>query len=341
MDRVIDLRSDTVTKPTPEMYAALAKAELGDDVMEDDPTVHALEALAAEKVGKEASLLVPTGTMGNLTAVTVHTQPRQEVIVEAKSHAYNFEVGGMSAVAGILPRPILGDKGFIPPAAVEQCVRPANVHVPPVTLLCLENTHNFHGGCCLTPDQMRAMYAAAKKHGLNVHLDGARIFNAAVAQGLDARNLTRHCDSVQFCLSKGLSSPIGSVLAGPKDFIKEARRVRKMLGGGMRQAGILAACGIVSLTSMVDRLAEDHANCRWIAERLAELASVEIDLDSVQTNLLFFRIHSSATDAVQRLKQGGVLASAMGPKEIRFAFHKDVSRRDTERAWEIVRRELA
>lgn len=340
MNGVIDLRSDTVTRPTPEMYRAMAEAELGDDVFGDDPTAIKLEALAAEKVGKEAALLVASGTMGNLTAVKTHTKAGHEVLVEARSHVYNYEAGGMSAVAGVLPRPVASERGYIHPDTIAGSVRPSNVHFARLSLLCIENTHNFHGGCYLSPAQMATMFTSAKDHGLNVHLDGARIFNAAVAQGIDVRQLTQQCDSVQFCLSKGLSSPIGSVLAGPADFITEARRVRKMLGGGMRQAGIIAACGIVSLNSMIDRLAEDHANCKWMAARLSELKAVDVDLDLVQTNLLFFNISGSAPEAVQRWKARGLLASAPGPRQIRLAFHKDVSRDATAAAWEILREDL-
>jgi len=340
--RMIDLRSDTVTKPTPEMYKAMAEAELGDDVFGDDPVTIQLEELAAEKVGKEAALLVPSGTMGNLTAVKVHTRPPQEIIVEEKSHIYNFEVGGIATIAGALPRPVKSYRGFIAPETIESAVRDgSNVHQPPTVLLCLENTHNFHGGVYLTPQQMATMYETAKRHGLKVHLDGARIFNAAVAQGIEVKEMTRYCDSMQFCLSKGLCSPIGSLVVGTKDFIAEARRVRKMLGGGMRQAGIIAACGLVSLTRMIDRLAEDHANCRWMAEHLAELPGVELDLETVQTNLLFFRAPRPAAELISEWRSEGVLATRVGPRDIRLAFHKDVSRADTERAWEIIRKSLS
>ncbi|NCO35955.1 MAG: hypothetical protein AUJ92_15165 [Armatimonadetes bacterium CG2_30_59_28] len=335
---MIDLRSDTVTKPTPDMYKAIAEAELGDDVFGDDPVTIRLEELAAEKVGKEAAMLVPSGTMGNLTAVKVHTRAPQEIIVEEKSHVYNYEVGGMSAVAGVLPRPVKSNKGHIASETIQAAIRDAaNVHYAPTSLLCVENTHNFHGGVYLTPTQMSEMYATAKARGLNVHLDGARIFNAAVAQGINVREMTRYCDSVQFCLSKGLASPIGSLVAGPRGFITEARRVRKMLGGGMRQAGIVAACGVVSLTRMVDRLAEDHANCRWMAERLVECSGVTLDMATVQTNLLFFRTAQPAAELITLWRSGGVLATPVGAQEIRFAFHKDVSRANTERVWEVVR----
>ena len=329
MYKVIDLRSDTVTKPTEEMYRAMAEAELGDDVAQDDPTVNRLEELAAEKIGKEAALFVASGTMGNLCAITTHTRPRESMICEATSHTYEHEVGGAAALAGVTTRVVFGEAGYMGPAEIQQEIHdPDDVHVAPASLLCIENTHNAAGGVCLSPDQMRTMAATARQHGLKVHTDGARIFNSAIAQGVAAAELVSEVDSVMFCLSKGLSSPVGSMLAGPGDFIGEARRVRKMLGGGMRQAGILAACGIVSLTKMVDRLAEDHANARLLAEGLAELPRIEIDLDAVQTNLVFFRPPGDPEAFLQQCQAEGVLGVQFPDGRVRLSLHREISTED-------------
>jgi threonine aldolase len=333
MDKVLNLRSDTVTKPTEEMYRAMAEAELGDDVSRDDPTVNRLEELAAEKIGKEAALFVASGTMGNLCAIVTHTHPRESLLCESRSHTYEHEVGGAAALGGLLCRTIWGERGFMAPEAIRQEIHdPEDVHVAPATLLCIENTHNAAGGVCLSAEQMKTMADTAHAHGLKVHTDGARIFNSAVAQGVPAADLVAESDSVMFCLSKGLSSPVGSLLTGRADFIKEARRVRKMVGGGMRQAGILAACGIVSLTKMVDRLAEDHANARLLAEGLAELPGVEIDLGTVQTNLVFFRPPGDPDDFLQRCAEVGVLGVRFPNGEVRLSLHRHVAADDVKEA---------
>ena len=326
---IIDLRSDTVTRPTPEMRRAMAEAEVGDDVFGDDPTVNELERRAAELMGKEAAVLVASGTMGNITALLSHTQRGDEVIVGSEAHILLAEVGGTGALAGAVLRPLPNDaRGRLDPAAVEGIIRPQNVHFQRTALVCLENTHNRCGGAVLTVEDTETIAEVAHRHGVAVHLDGARIFNAAVALGIAARELSAPADSVTFCLSKGLSAPVGSLLCGSQDFIDRARRNRKMLGGGMRQAGILAAAGLVALDSMIDRLAEDHENAAVLARGLAELPGIEIDPNVVQTNLVFFRlIDEPAQSFSQRLKEAGILAGASGPRSIRMVTHHGIERR--------------
>ncbi len=264
--KVIDLRSDTVTHPTPEMRQAIFEAEVGDDVYREDPTVNRLETIAAKRMGKEAALFTTSGTQSNITAVLTHTRHGNEVILGNEAHIFWYEVGGAAALGGVVMRTLPNDScGRLNPNDVEQAIRDKNIHYPETTLLCLENTHNRCGGAVLTPDYTNEICELAHAHGLKVHLDGARIFNAAIAIGVPACVLTENVDSVSFCLSKGLSAPVGSLLCGSNDFIERARKFRKMLGGGMRQAGIIAAAGIVAIETMVDRLAEDHANARRLA----------------------------------------------------------------------------
>lgn len=338
--RYIDLRSDTVTKPTQEMREAMFAAEIGDDVYGEDPTVRRLEELAAEMVGKEAALFVVSGTMGNQVAILAHTSPGDEVILEAESHIYYYEVGAMAALSGVQARPVKGFRGAMDPDAVEEAIREENIHYPRTSLIALENTHNRAGGTVLPLDNMAAIADVARRHGLRVHLDGARVFNAAVALGVDVREITKHVDTVQFCLSKGLGAPVGSILAGPREFIDRARKKRKMVGGGMRQAGIIAAAGIVALTKMVDRLAEDHANARILAEGLAGIDGISVDLDTVQTNIVVMDTKGlgvTAGEFVARLKERGVLASGFGRTRVRFVTHKDVSREDVLAALDVVK----
>lgn len=326
---IIDLRSDTVTQPTPEMRRAMADAPVGDDVFGDDPTINELERRAAELMGKDAAVFVASGTMGNITALLTHTQRGDEVIVGSEAHILLAEVGGTGALAGAVLRPLPNDaRGRLDPAAVESTIRPQNVHFPRTALVCLENTHNRCGGAALTVQDTESIAEVARRHGAAVHLDGARIFNAAVALGVSARELAAPADSVTFCLSKGLSAPVGSLLCGSHDFIDRARRNRKMLGGGMRQAGILAAAGLVALDSMIDRLAEDHENAAVLARGLAELPGIEIDPDVVQSNLVFFRFDDEpAATFSQRLKDAGILAGASGPRSIRMVTHYGIERR--------------
>jgi len=343
--KVIDLRSDTVTRPTEEMRRAMATAEVGDDVYGEDPTVNRLEELAAEKVGKEAALFVPSGTMGNQVAIMTHANRGDEVIVEAESHVFIYEVGGIAALTGAQPRQLKGKNGIPDPADIRSAIRDENIHFPTTRLLCLENTHNRAGGTVISPEKMGELAEAARERGVSIHLDGARIFNAAVALGVDVKELVRDADSVMFCLSKGLGAPVGSILAGTREFIKRARKNRKIMGGGMRQAGILAAAGIVALEKMVDRLAEDHANARLLAEGIAELKGIKIDLDTVQTNIIILEVDKktagmSAKELTTRLFENGIKANAYGEK-IRLVTHKDISRQDIQTTlsvmWKILR----
>ena len=337
---VIDLRSDTVTEPTEEMREAMARARVGDDVLGEDPTVKDLEALAAEMLGKERGLFVPSGTMANLVAVMTHTQRGDEVLVEAEAHTYYYEVGSISAVAGVIPRPIPGRFGYIAPEQVRDAVRPPNVHFPIPRLLCLENTHNRAGGMPFSPEDMDAVCVAARELGLAVHVDGARIFNAAVALGVPASQLVRSADSVMFCVSKGLSAPVGSVLLGRAAFIERARRFRKMVGGGMRQAGVIAAAGIVALRTMVTRLATDHANARRLAEGMTRMPTLAVDLSRVRTNMVLVTVSGPMTAAgvTERLKQEGILALSTGPSTIRMVTHRHITANDVDIALEAIRR---
>ncbi len=340
MHDIVDLRSDTMTLPTPEMREAMARAEVGDDVWGEDPTVQRLEATAAARLGKEAGLLVTSGTMGNLVSVVAHTQSGQEVMLDLDSHIYNNEVAGGTVVGHLQMRPVKTERGFLTPDQVQEALRPANIHVPPTGLVCLENTHNRHGGTCCAPAEIAAVAAVAHAAGVPVHVDGARLFNAAVALKRDPREFAAPVDSVTFCLSKGLGAPVGSVVCGSAAFVERARRVRKMVGGGMRQAGILAAAGLVALERMVDRLADDHANARTLAEALASLPSLAVDLASVQTNIVIVRMdrgdRARSTAATAELVSGcaarKVKVHAMGPTAIRCVTHKDVDAEDIRRA---------
>lgn len=318
---------------------AMYRAEVGDDVYGDDPTVNRLEELAAEMTGKEAALFVTSGTQGNLVALLTHCERGDEIVLEKTSHIYLYEVGGLAALGGLMTRTIVGEMGYIKPEDVAANVRPDNIHMPKTTLLCIENTHNTAGGTVISPAQERALRRVADEHNLKIHLDGARIFNAAVALQCDVKELAEPADSVQFCLSKGLAAPIGSLLVGSHEFIARARRVRKMLGGGMRQAGVVAAAGIVALETMVDRLAEDHDNARLMAEQLAEIPGISLDLDRVQTNIIYFNLSPekmTAAELVEEMKQRSVLANAMGEYQVRLVTHVDVSRTDCEQAVKVI-----
>jgi threonine aldolase len=332
----IDLRSDTVTLPTPAMREAMYRAELGDDVFGEDPTVNRLQEMGAERMGKQAALFVASGTMANLVALLAHCRRGDEVILGDVSHTFLYEAGGSAVLGGIHPRtiPNLPD-GSLDPAAVEGAIRADDVHFPRSHLVCLENTHNRCGGAVLTPPQIKAVADVAHRHGMVVHLDGARIFNAAVALKIDARELTREVDSVAFCLSKGLSAPVGSLLCGTSDFIREARRWRKIVGGGMRQAGVLAAAGIVALEQMVDRLADDHANARRLAEGLAAMPGIAIDPKRVPTNIAIFELMTdklTPPQLVDELHQVGVKMLAIGGRRLRAVTHYGIEREDIETA---------
>lgn len=335
--KIIDLRSDTITLPTDEMRRAMYDAELGDDVFGDDPTVKRLEALAARMLGKEAALFVPSGTMSNLVAILTHTRPGDEIIVGSESHIFWYEVGGASTLGGVVLRTVPNEADArLDPAAVAQAIRPENIHFPHTTLLCLENTHNRCGGAALTVEYTAAIAELAHGHGLMVHLDGARIFNAAVALGVPAEKLTAPVDSVGFCISKGLSAPVGSLLCGTGDFISRARKWRKMLGGGMRQVGVIAAAGIVALQTMVDRLAEDHTTARRLADGLAGIPGMGINPAEIQTNIVIFESPEtmSGPEFIQRLSEQGVKVINRGGRTVRAVTNRMVSTADIAEALE-------
>jgi len=325
----IDLRSDTVTKPTPEMREAMAEAEVGDDVYGDDPTVNRLEALAAEKLGKESALFVPSGTMGNLLALLVHCQRGDEVIVGNQSHIYLNEAGGMSALGGIQPCPIQNQRdGTLALDDVLASIRTEDVHHPITRLICLENTQNICGGVPLTSDYTRQVSELAQHNGLFLHIDGARIFNAAVAQNVPVRDLVEPADSVMFCLSKGLASPIGSMLVGTRKFIGRARHLRKMLGGGMRQVGILAAAGIISLEQMVMRLADDHARARKLADGLRQTHGIVVDDSSPYSNMVYLNLSDdvpfNSQQIGEKMKRLGILLDAENARRFRLVTHYQI-----------------
>jgi len=325
----IDLRSDTVTVPTEAMRAAMAAAEVGDDVYGEDPTVNRLEAAAAARFGKEAGLFVPSGTMGNQAALLAHTGRGDEVILEEGSHIVNYEVAGMAVMGALMPRTLRGRHGILDPEQVRAAIRPPNIHTPRTALIAVESTHNRGGGTYYPLDVLAEIGRIGREHGVPVHLDGARIFNASVASGVPVADFAAHAESVQFCFSKALAAPVGSMLVATRPVIQRARKYRKMLGGGMRQAGILAAAALVALETMVDRLAEDHAHARLLAEGLAELPGIEIDLKRVQTNIVIFAVRSPRADAAafaRGMAGRGVLVHQISPDSIRLVTHKDVSR---------------
>ena len=332
--RVIDLRSDTVTHPTPAMREAMAQAVVGDDVFGEDPTVQRLEAMAAELMGKEAALFVASGTMGNLTCLLAHCQRGDEAIVGSEAHVLHYEVGGAAGLGGIQLRPVPNDaRGLLDIEAVEATMRGQNIHFPRTALVCLENTHNRCGGGVITPEETAEVVELARRYGAAVHLDGARIFNAAVALGVPAAQLAAEVDSVTFCLSKGLAAPVGSLVCGSGDFVARARKARKMLGGGMRQVGVIAAAGIIALETMIDRLAEDHEHARLLAHGLAQVSGVRIDATSVQTNIVVLNVDDGAAFQ-RRLQELGVLTTAFGPSRVRMVTHYGIMRQDIEEALE-------
>lgn len=333
MNRPIDLRSDTVTKPTSAMRRAMAEAEVGDDVFGDDPTVQRLETRVAEVLGKEAALFVPSGAMANQLAVRVHTQPGDEILLDANAHIYFYEAGGPAALSGVMCRCLAGMRGVFTGADVAAALRPADVHFPPTRLVCVENTHNRGGGKVWPLDRLAEVAATARKHGLKLHLDGARLWNASVASGVPERDYAALFDTVSVCFSKGLGAPIGSALTGPRELIARARRFRKQFGGGMRQAGIIAAGALYALEHHRERLAEDHSNARHLATALAEMPGVDIDPATVETNLVYFRVtRVPAAELVAQLKTAGVLVLASGPDTIRAVTNLEVSAADIETA---------
>jgi threonine aldolase len=333
--KIIDLRSDTVTHPTPEMRKAMFEAEVGDDVYGEDPTVNRLEAVAAEMMGKEAAVFVTSGTQSNLVAVLTHTKPGDEIILGDEAHIFWYEVGGASVLGGVIMHTVPTDScGRLNPDDIGRAIRGKDIHYPQTTLLCLENTHNRCGGTILTADYTDEVCNMAHRRGLKVHLDGARIFNAAVALGVPASTLARNVDSVGLCLSKGLSAPVGSLICGSKDFVGRARKFRKMLGGGMRQAGVIAAAGIVALETMVDRLAEDHANAKRLAEGLAGIKGITLAQDDVPTNIVMFSVSPglSAVEFKKGLDKAGVKIGLRDGRPFRAVTHRMVSSSDIDEA---------
>jgi threonine aldolase len=322
----IDLRSDTVTLPTPEMRQAMANADLGDDVMGEDPTVNRLEALMAERLGKEAGLFVPSGTMGNLIAVLTHCGRGDEVILGNLSHTFLFEAGGMAALGGVHPYTVPNQPdGTLQLSDVEAAIRSDNPHYPISRLICIENTHNRCGGVPLTSDYTRQVGDLARRYSLKLHIDGARIFNAAIGLGISAAELVEPAESVMVCLSKGLCAPVGSVLCGDMEFIHRARRLRKQLGGGMRQAGVIAAAGIVALEKMIDRLAEDHQRARSLAEHLCDIPGLILEREKPATNMVYLQFKEdaplSAPELVKVCSKRGIKLNTIGPRRMRLVVH--------------------
>jgi len=331
--RVVDLRSDTVTLPTDEMLEAMRTAPLGDDVYREDPTVNRLEELAAKKLGKEAALFTTSGTQANLVSVLSHTRRGEEVVLETEAHMYYYEAGAFSAFGGLIPRLVKGQYGVLTPQDIEPNLRPANIHFAPTSVICIENTHNRAGGTVWTPQQTKAVHDLAQRRNLKLHMDGARIFNAAVAQNIDVRELTQHVDSLMFCVSKGLSAPVGSIAVGDREFIEKARRYRKMLGGGMRQAGVIAAAGIIAIEKMVSRLKDDHENARTLAKGLAAIDGISTDLAHVQTNIVVHDVAGLGTTGeewVRKLAESGVKAGALEGSRVRMVTHRGIEKEDIE-----------
>jgi len=325
------------------MRKAMAEAVVGDDVLGDDPTVQKLEAMAAEIMGKEAGLYVPSGTMGNSISIKVWTKELEEVIVESRAHLYNMESTHMTFIARVTPRPLPSDRGAMNPEEVERNIRKPSVHIPRTSLICVENTHNNWSGAVVPMENLKAIKEIADKHGIKIHFDGARIFNASHASGIPVHEYAKIGDSLMFCLSKGLSAPVGSMLVGPKDFIDYARRVRKALGGGMRQVGILAAAGLVALTEMADRLKEDHERAKKLATYISELPGVKLNPESVQTNIIIFGLEHpklSIPEFLAKLKELKILALAT-TGGVRFVTHKDIDDADVEKAMEAFKKILA
>ena len=339
--RNIDLRSDTKTLPTEEMLEAIKNAKLGDEQAEEDPTVNKLQNLSANKLGMESALLVTSGTQGNLISLLSQTKPGDEVILGMTCHTYNQEAGGLTRIAGLIPRPLTEIYGALNPEDIEKIIKKKTAHTAGTSIVCIENTHNGAGGTIITPSQIDAIAEVTHRHGLKLHCDGARIFNAAVAMNIDVKNFTKKLDSISFSLSKGLSCPVGTVICGNEEFIKEAWNWKQMLGEGMRQAGIIAAPGIVALEKMIDRLKEDNANARLLGEGLAKIDEISIDLKTVQTNIVRFNISNLkfAEDFVDRLAKHGILCGGYAGA-IRMVTHRHITRDDIKYTLEIIRKEF-
>jgi threonine aldolase len=337
----VDLRSDTVTKPSPNMRKAMAEAEVGDDVFHEDPSVNRLEAMVAALYGKEAALYVASGTMANQLAIRAQTHHGDEIIMERTSHPFNSEAGALAALAGVQVNLIDGKHGIIDVEQIGAAVRTPNVHHAPTALICLENTHNRGGGSIWPLDKIRAIRNCVRSAGIPMHLDGARLMNACVATGLTPEDYAQYFDSCTLCLSKGLGAPVGSLVIGSKEFVTRAHRFRKQFGGGMRQAGILAAAGIYALEHNVERLAEDHLNAQRLARGIADIDGLDIDVNAVETNILYFQVRRpelSVPTVLERLKVEGVLMLGTGPHSIRAVTHLDVTKEGIERAVEVLRK---
>lgn len=337
---IVDLRSDTLTRPTAEMRRAMVEADVGDDVYDEDPTVRALQTLAAHTLGFEAALFMPTGTMGNQVAIHVHTEPGTEVLVDDGCHVYNYELAAMAAWSGVMPRVLFSDRGRLDPDALANAIAPDIYYMARARLVVVENTHNHAGGVVMPLAHKDAILQVAKDHGLRTHLDGARVFNAAAALGVPASEVARGFDTVMFCLSKGLGAPVGSMLCGSRDTIEKSRSVRKRMGGGLRQVGVLAAAGLVALERHVDRVSEDHVRARRVARILAEHGAFELDPDAVETNIVIASVRPAdrVEDILAALARGGIRAGAMGPGRIRFVTHLDVDDAGIDRFEEVVSR---
>ena len=329
---MIDLRSDTLTNPTQSMRDAMATAEVGDDVFQEDPTVQKLETLSAEIMGKEAALFVPSGCMGNLISILSHCGRGDEILLGDRSHISLYEVGGVAALGGVHPRPLSNNNdGTISIDLLEKGIRHSDIHCPPTRLICLENTHNFCQGSPITPEYMTEVRKIANKFGLKIHLDGARIFNAAVALGVPVAKLTEKVDSVMFCLSKGLSAPVGSLVCGSSEFIVKARKARKMVGGGMRQVGHIAAAGLIAITEQVDRLQEDHDNAKFLASQLSDLDGIEVDVTRIKTNIIFFKLTGIDGEVLlNQLEQNQIKILMTDADVFRAVLHREVSKEQVQ-----------
>lgn len=329
---VVDLRSDTVTRPTEKMLEAMMRAPVGDDVLGDDPTVMRLEELAADMMGKEEAVFVPSGTMGNQIAIASHCSPGDAILVEEEAHILYYEVGAPALIAGVVSWTLPSVLGVMDPKVVEGRVLKQSLHTPGTTLLCLENTHNRAGGTVIPLEKMAAYRAICERNGMKIHLDGARIFNASVALGVQPKQIAKHVDTVTFCLSKGLRSPVGSVLCGDAAFVERARIWRKRLGGGMRQSGLLAACGIISLTKMIPRLTQDHARAKHLAGAIDDMEGLQVNWDTVQTNMVIVETDAPADFWVEALRDLDVWVLAPGPKKLRLVVHADIDDPKLDRA---------
>ncbi len=329
---IIDFRSDTVTRPTPEMYEAMISAPLGDDVLADDPTVQALEAMAAKMTAHESALFVPSGTMGNQIAVATHTKPGEALIIEEEAHVLYYEVGASAVLNGVVSWTLPSENGVMDPSQIQKRILKPNLHNPGTALLCLENSHNRAGGAVIPIEMMREYRRIADLAGIKVHLDGARVFNAAIALGVPVSEITSQVDSVSFCLSKGLGAPVGSILCGATDFIERARIWRKRLGGGMRQIGLLAACGIYGLENNVDRLAVDHQRAKHLAQSISELPGLSVSVNKTVTNLVMVDTERPAAEWQTRLHERGLWCFPFTENRLRLVFHLDIDEEKTERA---------